>query len=653
MKRRQRWPRSVLMALLLALLAVPRLVALDADTWPVLALRNDTGIWTDEGFYTYNARNAVLFGKAEMDEFNNRNLSPVLDAAQRAVFRTFGVGLVQARAISVVCGLLALGFFFDAMRRVWGLRIGITALLLLGAEVTFILYNRLALMETPSTLVLCAALWALTLSSPAGWALAGALAAGAVAFKTTFLVFLPLPVLAWLWRSSETKRLVRRPAYWYVAGAALGAGLYLALWGIPRGPEIWRMNNYYRTRQVQPRSVKQAGDLVHRATMGYKRGILQFLETRTPVLTTLALVGLLAVPVARGRREAGAAALPSDRAARRRDVGRVLWLWAGLSFAALALSRYSPSRYYLIAYPALAGLAALALWRLVPLWRWARAHRESWWALPLLLGLWAVPDLIAEVLWASTSSPALFWGAYTLLVASGALALWRLLPRRRLLWERRSALRPAALFGIPAFFLSYHLLLPAVYVLPPVQPYVGRAAQVLAALLTAGILYGLLRRPRRAAAPRPLALAMLAVFLMVSLGQWAAWYATRGYRTRDVARELAGVVGPHEVLLGDWAPNLCLDNTRRAVPVLIHLANWEDPVRRFDAAYVLVTQTPVPVRFWRRTAPEVVAPGNIVRRIEIHDHHLYLYRVPPESRAGAVARGAEPRRPDAPPEGAL
>src|SRR5918997_3802545 len=91
--------------LLLALLVVPRVIALDADTWPDLATSRDSGIWTDEGFYTYNARNAVLFGKAELDEFNNRNLSPVLDALQRRVFARFGVGLIPARAISVACAL--------------------------------------------------------------------------------------------------------------------------------------------------------------------------------------------------------------------------------------------------------------------------------------------------------------------------------------------------------------------------------------------------------------------------------------------------------------------------------------------------------------------------------------------------------------------
>lgn len=549
-----RWAQVLL---LLALLVTPRVVALDADTLP--SLSENSGIWTDEGFYTYNARNAVLFGQAELDEFNNRNLSPVLDAVQRGVFGTFGVGLVPARAISATCGLLALAFFYDALRRVFGGRVAVTGLLLLGGEVTFILYNRLALMETPSVLVLCAAFWGLTRASPPGWLLAGALAVSAVAFKTSFLLLLPLPLLAWLWRGREGDAGARRPALWYGTGAIVGAMLYLAFWGIPRGQEIWRMNNYYRTRQVQPRSWEQVGQLAGQAVMGYRQGLLQFLETRTPILTTVALIGLLAVP----RRKRHRVPL-SPRAARRRDTLRVLWLWTGIGLLALAISRYAPSRYYLVVYPALAGLAAVTLWRLGAMLRWARARRRVWWAAPLVCA--------------------------------------------------------------PPFFAVYHLLLPVLYA-AKIGPF-GYAAQALAAVVTVMAVYGLFPR-LRLPPPRRLAGAGLAAFLVVSLGQWAFWYGTRGYRTRDVAASLAGIVRPGETLAGDWAPNLCLNNTVRAIPVLPGLANWRDPVRTLDADYVLVTQTPYPVRYWRKQAPDVIVPANLVRRYTIHDYRVYLYRVPP------------------------
>jgi hypothetical protein len=135
--------------------------------------------------------------------------------------------------------------------------------------------------------------------------------------------------------------------------------------------------------------------------------------------------------------------------------------------------------------------------------------------------------------------------------------------------------------------------------------------------------------------PGPLGAVVLGLFLVVSLGQWTFWFVTRGYRTRDVARELAQIVNrPGDVLAGDWAPNLCLDNRVRAVPVLPGLANWRQPLETLGATYVLVAQTPYPIRWWKRQAPGVVAPQNLVRRFPFHDYTLHLYRVP--AAAGAA-----------------
>ncbi len=609
----RRRPRTLAGLLLLAaLLIVPRVVALDADTLPSLDI--NSGIWTDEGFYTYNARNAVVFGRAELDEFNNRNLSPVLDLVQRLVFRAFGVGLVPARAVSVACAFVALGFFYAALRRAFGRRVALSGLILLGGEVTFILYNRLALMETPALVVLCAALWAFTLGTPAGWLLSGALAASAIAFKTTFLVFLPAPLLAWAWRWGASRQRVGRPVLWYATGALVGTAIYLLAWGIPHGPEIWRMNNYYRTRQVQPRSIHQAARFVQRAAFGYRRGLAQFLETRSPVLSTLAVLGLLAIPL--GRRPVkkaeglkslarSATVLPDGKTGRpfvpgtvredgrftergisiprqlREDAHRVLWLWAVLGLGALAVSRYSPTRYYLIVYPALAALASLALWRLVPLWRWAR--------------------------------------------------------------RRRGRLANAPLLCLPAFLLAYHLLLPALYHLPAARAHFGLLDEALAALAAGGLTYGLvLRRARSLPRPGPLAARVLGLFLVVSLGQQAFWFVTRDYRTRDVAREISQIVcRSGDVLAGDWAPNLCLDNRVRAVAVLPGLANGRRPVETLHADYVLVAQTPYPIRWWKRQAPGVVAPQNLVRRFRFHEYTLHLYRVPA---AAAGTKGSAARR---------
>ncbi len=476
--------RKYLLAALFALFAALRLFALDADPPP--SLDWTSGIWTDEGFYTYAARNAVLFGGTR-DDFHPEVLSPVLSAVQEAVFRAFGVGLIQARLISVACSLGALAFFGDGLRRVWGPRVALTGLLFLGGDAVFVFYSRLALLETPAVLVVCAAFWAYTWNRPWSWALAGALAVSALAFKTTFLIFLPLPALVWLLRRAW------RPLGWYALGVAVGAGAYWLGWGMAHGAEVVRLNHYYWTHQSQPRSVAEVGADLWRAVFGPHRSVLGFLLSRSPVVTGLALASLF---LSGSPRIGGGGGLLAC------DTERLLRWWAVFGLGFLCLTRYAPTRYDLVVLPALAALAALSLRRL-----------------PLV-------------------------------------------------WGKR---------------------------LPTV-----RRARTLA----------------------------LALFACVSLGQWGYWAATRGYQTRDVSRELAQIVPPGVTLAGDWAPGLCLNNRVRAVPVLPDLANGRDPLATLKPGFVLVAQTPYPVRYWKQAAPLVVRPENSVARFQVHDYRLILYRVP-------------------------
>jgi 4-amino-4-deoxy-L-arabinose transferase-like glycosyltransferase len=379
--------------LFVILFVLARVIFLDADPWPPLDW--STGIWTDEGFYTYNARNAVLFGTAHLDQFNNNILMPVLDAVQRAVFTTFGVSLISARAISVVASLLTLLFFYDAMRRVWGRRIARTGALFLGGEATYIFYNRLALMETPATLIHVIALWGLSLSTPVGWILAGAMAAGTIAFKTTYLVLLPLPLVLWALRRRW------KPIGWYALGAAISFLAYGLLWGRANQAEILRMNNYYRVHQSQPADIKEATWCLQRGVFSYKtgnkRGMIHFFETRTPVLTTLGLIGVLTVWHRRRKTEKPA----RGRVLQRDETSQLYALWIVAGLGMLLITRYQPTRYFLLVYPALAALAAVTLWKLPILWQ---QRKENKWA----QGVIALPTFF---LWHHLTAP--LWFAIT------------------------------------------------------------------------------------------------------------------------------------------------------------------------------------------------------------------------------------------------
>ena len=408
--------RAGVWLLIVLALVLPRVLFLDADAAPDLCW--GTGIWTDEGFYTHNARNAVLFGHAELDGFNNRNLSPVLDLLQQGVFRIFGVGLVPVRALSAFFGLLALVFFYDGLRRKLGRRIALTATLFLGFEPTYLFYNRLALMEAPAVCVVCAALWAWCVGGARGTFLAGFLAASLVAWKASFLLFAPLPILAAIlpqtWGPGGRNggkfsryRGVGGNLLPYALGAVVALLLYYFLWFRPHEAAIVHMNRHYAMEQARPKSFMQLLWMVRRAGIGYYNGLFQRLFTRDPALSLLAVAGLFA---------------PLWSRRKRGETLRILYLWTAVGILWISVSKYAPTRYYLVFWPALCGLAAVMLWRLPLLKRKPLAV-----AVPV--GLLAFHAL-QPVFFAAHDSGWAVGVGLVVGVAAGAGA-WRLAPRLR------------------------------------------------------------------------------------------------------------------------------------------------------------------------------------------------------------------------------
>src|SRR5207302_1852200 len=91
---------------------------------------------------------------------NNMLLSPLLHFVHTGSFLLMGAGSVQARLVSVLFSLFTLLVLFAALRRAFDIRIAATATLFLGLDHTYLLFNRMALMDTPATLPAVAAFYA-------------------------------------------------------------------------------------------------------------------------------------------------------------------------------------------------------------------------------------------------------------------------------------------------------------------------------------------------------------------------------------------------------------------------------------------------------------------------------------------------------------
>ena len=105
---------------LLFLCVLVRLAALDADPPPWLSW--STGLYTDEGYYTLDARHEALFDTLAPGNFHDRLLSPLLSLMQQGMFEVFGVGLRQARLLAVCFGLLTVCVFWLALNRAYDSR---------------------------------------------------------------------------------------------------------------------------------------------------------------------------------------------------------------------------------------------------------------------------------------------------------------------------------------------------------------------------------------------------------------------------------------------------------------------------------------------------------------------------------------------------
>lgn len=334
---------------LIALGVLLRLVALSSD--PYARLSWSAALVTDEGFYLHNARNVVLFGQPQLDGFQNRLIMPTLHAVQVGLFSSLPFSLVMARLFTVLCGLLTLLVFWVALRRAFNAEVAKFGVLFLAFDPVPLLYNRMALMDTPATLLMVMAfalfVHGIQFGSKKAFCLFGLFLGFAFSVRGLFLLVVPLPFLL-LWRE-------RKICLAMGFGFALFLIPYIALWWLPHRSELAQMNAFYFREQLLPQSLNHFGSILITSLLGDDRGICSFMMRHSPILFLGGVFGLGYWYWA-GRKETW------DRATRQSILFLGGWLvWGLFLFSVIG---YAPSRYYILFYPALCGVCALLTVRL-------------------------------------------------------------------------------------------------------------------------------------------------------------------------------------------------------------------------------------------------------------------------------------------------
>jgi 4-amino-4-deoxy-L-arabinose transferase-like glycosyltransferase len=327
--------------LILGLALALRMVARGADPPPWLSW--SAGIYSDEGIYAEDARLMVLYGQHMPGNFQASSVAPLWNVLLEHAFRRLGISLIKLRMVSITLSMVALIVFAAALRVWYDARTAVAGLYLLSISAPFVMYSRLGLLEPTGVLWLALAYFALgcaerrprTVPCVVSLLFFGLFCGIAVVWKGTFV----LPVIGLLAYAVWRHRGLASSA---LSGIAIMLALYLFGWYLPHQDEIARISHYYLVRQYLPHSLAGVWFNLKRGLFtGDNDGVLPYLVRFAPLLALLAI------------------AAATQRTRSRSDIAA--WLWLGVPLVVMLFMSYTPSRYFLVFWPALAILAARTL----------------------------------------------------------------------------------------------------------------------------------------------------------------------------------------------------------------------------------------------------------------------------------------------------
>src|SRR5580765_1133541 len=332
---------------LLLFIVLAAFVAVDPPT----GFTSSSSPFTDEAWDIINARNFVLFGHWSTDDWNLYLLNFPFSVSEAAVFSVAGVGIVQARVISIVATALTVFALGAGLRSTLGRGPALLAAVAFGSAALVLYYGRLAYLEPLVALgVTVGTLGAIRATGPNSgrWGLLSGLALGLAIGTKPSALFLSIGLLVGvavvLGRSSVAAR------RWLIgAVVAIGvAGLtWLIVFGLPNRTAI---GGDLRIWASEPLATTLNGWVGR--VLGFPFRNDNMLILASPLLIGAAAGALLAIR----RRDA---LNPTLRGLVGAAIGSLV-----LGFAVLVIVPYRPNRYEVPLLPAMAILTAVA-WSLV------------------------------------------------------------------------------------------------------------------------------------------------------------------------------------------------------------------------------------------------------------------------------------------------
>jgi hypothetical protein len=121
-------------------------------------------------------------------------------------------------------------------------------------------------------------------------------------------------------------------------------------------------------------------------------------------------------------------------------------------------------------------------------------------------------------------------------------------------------------------------------------------------------------------------LAFLVVFLAGDMRNYISWMVKPQYAAVEISKDLQQRVGKGAIT-GQWAPELCLENKVRAVPVWYGFVNSVDPFKKYSITHLLLWRYPLgdETQLFERWYPQDFPKFQVVKSYFIKNSEVILY----------------------------
>jgi hypothetical protein len=114
------------------------------------------------------------------------------------------------------------------------------------------------------------------------------------------------------------------------------------------------------------------------------------------------------------------------------------------------------------------------------------------------------------------------------------------------------------------------------------------------------------------------------VFLLSDVRNYTSWMIQPEYAAMNISHDLQSRV-KNGVITGQWAPELCLENKLRVVPVWRGFVNSQNPFQKFGITHILQWDYPLGGEKFDEWYPEEFKQFRLITKYRIKDSDLSFY----------------------------